>query len=519
MRRVGSVLLRLLGALVSVALVAGLVVLPGWDPVEPAPADAMTVPVPAAPTDLVCPGPVRPATAAEEGGGVTYDPQFDPAPVDSVTTVGALTADRPDGPAVPAEVRPLADRQRVLAALGAAAGGGVAEVDNPDTGVVVHADPGDGGPAWAAGTVVVRTAAGDLRGLAGATCRPAVNEAWLVGGSTSIGSSARLVLQNPGRTPAQVSLELWGPAGQVELAGSSQYLVPAGSERVVLLEGAAAEQPRIVVHMVASGGLVAAYLQDSELRGLTSAGVDDVVPGTVPSTRQVIPGVSVLASTVDGVDTGVLRLLAPGKAGTAKVHVLGPAGQSVLPGAGDVQLDAGAVLDVPLGGLPAGAWTIVVDSDVPVVAGAMITRGAGVGATTLDQVDPLERAWAAAVAPGTTGPVALLPDIAWQLVLAVPDGQGGSGSAAVQVDMVGPAGLAATISEDVSPGTSVSLTAADFGDAPAARGLVIRSADPRVVWAVVLESSSPDGGMVSVLSPLAPREASGSVAVRFDYGR
>jgi hypothetical protein len=65
----------------------------------------------------------------------------------------------------------------------------------------------------------------------------------------------------------------------------------------------------------------------------------------------------------------------------------------------------------------------------------------------------------------------------------------------------------------------VSLTAADFGDAPAARGLVIRSADPRVVWAVVLESSSPDGGMVSVLSPLAPREASGSVAVRFDYGR
>ncbi|MDO8108572.1 DUF5719 family protein [Isoptericola sp. b441] len=508
MRRAVAIVVAVLGALVSLALVAGVVVLPGWEPVAPVPAAPMAMTVPAAPTDLVCPGPARLATEAEQGGDAAYDPQFDPSPSASTTRVGAISVDRPDGVAVPALVEPLGSTSQ-LADLTPAAGGGAVSLTNPEAGVVVHAQPDAGGPAWVAGSVGVSTEAGDLRGLAGATCRPAANEAWLVGGATTVGSSARLVLQNPGSTPAQVSLELWGSTGPVEPVGSGQYLVPAGAERVVLLEGVAAEQPRLVVHVQAAGGLVAAYLQDSELRGLTSAGLDDVVPGAAPATRQVVPGVALAGSPADGADPGVLRLLAPDEAGTADVHVLGPDGEVPLPG-GHVSLDAGSVLDLPLGGLPAGDYTLVVDADVPVVAAAMITRGQGVGAAQASEETPLDRAWAASVEPGTVGPVALPGLGTWHLVVAVPPGD--SGPADVTVDAVSSAGVTTT-STPVVPGTSVTLQQSDLGTA-SVDGLVVRSDDPRVAWAVVLDVRASDGDLITVLSPLAPPAPQPEVAVR-----
>ncbi|MCB2174980.1 MAG: hypothetical protein KQH57_04175 [Actinomycetales bacterium] len=518
MRRVAAAVVAVLSALVSVALVVGVVLAPGWEPASLTAVDPLAVAVPPAPTDLVCPGPARLATEQEQGDDVAYDPQFDPAPAASTMRVGAITVDRPTDPAVPAQLFALGDRSAALAELTPAAGAGVARVTAPGGVVTVRADPGDGGPAWIAGTTVVRTDSGDLRGLVAAPCRSAVNEAWLVGGSTTLGSSARLVLQNPGATPAQVSLEVWGPGGPVELAGAAQYIVPAGSERAVLLEGAAAEQPRIVVHVVASGGLVASYLQDSALRGLTPAGVDDVVPGAAPALRQVVPGVSVGASEADGVDVSVLRLLAPEEAGTAQVRVLGPDGEVPLPGGTDVALDAGAVIDLPLGGLPAGSYTVVVDADVPVLAGAMITRGVDAGAATRKPDLALERAWAASVQPGTVGPLALPGLASWHLVVAVPEAAPGTdapdGPADVDVELVGADG-AVTTSTPVAAGTSITVGLDDLGEAPGTlSGLVVRTDDPRVVWAVVLDVSQKTGDLVSVLSPVAPATRHDAVDVR-----
>jgi hypothetical protein len=518
MRRVAAAVVAVLSTLVSLALVVGVVLVPGWEPVSPATVDPLSVAVPPSPTDLVCPGAARLATEQEQGDDVAYDPQFDPTPAAAAVRIGAITVDRPTGPAVPARVLALGERDTALADVTPAAGAGVARVGSSGAGVMVRAEPDEGGPAWVAGTTVVRTDSGDLRGLVAAPCRAPVNEAWLVGGSTTLGSSARLVLQNPGATPSQVSLEVWGPGGPVELAGAAQYVVPAGSERAVLLEGAAAEQPRIVVHVVASGGLVAAYLQDSALRGLTPAGADDVVPGTAPATRQVVPGVAVGASDADGADVALLRLLAPDAAGTAQVHVLGPAGEVPFPGGTDVALDAGAVLDLPLGGLPAGSYTLVVDADVPVLAGAMITRGVDVGAATRDPDRPLDRAWAASVQPGTAGPVALPGLATWHLVVAVPDAAPGTdapdGPADVQVDLVGADGVTTT-STPVAAGTSISVGPEELGDAAAAvSGLVVRTDDPRVVWAVVLDVTAKAGDLVGVLSPVAPPTRHDAVDVR-----
>lgn len=516
MRRVAAAVVAVLSALLSLALVGGVLVLPGWEPVTPAAVDPVAVTVPPAPTNLVCPGPARLATEQEQGDDAAYDPQFDPAPTASQVRVGAISVDRPADPAVPAQMFALGDRTKALADVTPAAGAGVAEI--ADAGVTIRAEPSDGGPAWVAGTTVVRADGGDLRGLVAAPCRAAVNEAWLVGGSTTLGSSARLVLQNPGSTAAQVSVQVWGPGGPVELAGAAEYVVPAGSERAVLLEGAAAEQPRIVVHVVASGGLVAAYVQDSALRGLTPAGADDVVPGTAPSPRQVVPGVSVGDSTRDGADVAVLRLLAPEEAGTAQVHVLGPNGEVSFPGGTDVSLEAGAVIDLPLGGLPAGSYTLVVDADVPVLAGAMITRGVDVGAATRDPDLPLERAWAASVQPGTVGPLALTGLASWHLVIAVPKTADGAdaptGSADVKVELVGADGVDST-STPVAAGTSITVGPEDLGKARGTvSGVVVRTDDPRVVWAVVLDVTEKTGDLVSVLSPVAPATRHDAVGVR-----
>jgi|GEM_PF-2078218 len=251
------------------------------------------------------------------------------------------------------------------------------------------ADPVTG--QYTAASVGSATSNGDLRGLASATCGVPSSEQWLVGGSTSAGSSANLVVQNPSLTPATVTITLWGPSGRVELAGSDTFLVPAGSQVSTLLEGIAAEQRRVAVHVSATGALVNAYIQDHELDGVTPQGVDYVTAGAAPSRAQVIAGVRTEKTEVDAQQASFVRLAVPDfaevesladqsaqdaadvtaqKAGTARLYLLGKDGHVVMFGAEQIDLMAGEVQDVSLAGAPAGTYTVVIESDVPLIASA-----------------------------------------------------------------------------------------------------------------------------------------------------
>lgn len=475
------------------------------------PVAAATVGVPAQPTTLVCPGPLRLPTELQPGDDAAYDPQFDTAPQASATQVDAVTVGPGAGPGgETGDVGEAGDG--TLTALGgtdavaqlvAAGDDGSARVSAPTGPLVLRADAVDDAPAWVAGTLHVRTGAGDLRGLVVAPCQAPAAQSWLVGGSTHVGSSARLVLQNPGLTPASVVVHLWGPTGPVELAGAPEYLVPPGRERVVLLEGVAAEQSRIVVQTTASGGLVTAYLQDSRLEGLTPTGVDDVVAGTAPATRQVVPGISVAAPGAKAADaaaadraTGtVLRLLAPGDVSAhVGVTLLGPEGPTELPG-GDVTLGPGTVLDVPLDDLAPGDYTALVTSDEPVVAAAMVVRGA------VGDEEPQDRAWIASAAGGA-GPVALPDGVDGRLVIAVAPDDADHGRSPVVIE-----GADGTRTERmVEEGATLSIP---LDSLAAGGGLTVRTQDPRVTWSVVLE----DDAMISVLVPVPPRAAQPQVAV------
>ncbi len=496
---VGRIVLALALVAATGAVVATGVAVPVPDPT---PVPAATVAVPAQPTTLVCPGPLRLPTELQPGDDAAYDPQFDTAPQASRVEVDAVTIASGSAGAGDATLTPLGSAD-AAAQVVAAGDTGAAQVPGPTGALVLRADAVSDAPAWVAGTLQVRTDGGDLRGLVTAPCQAPSAQSWLVGGGTHVGSSARLVLQNPGLTPASVVVRMWGPTGPVELAGAPEYLVPPGSERVVLLEGVAAEQGRIVVQTTASGGLVTAYLQDSRVAGLTPQGVDDVVAGTAPSTRQVVTGISVAppapagsagTDVVNRATGTVLRLLAPGDAGAhVAVTLLGPDGSAALPG-GELTLGPGGVLDVPLDDLGPGDYTAVVTADQPVVAGAMVVRGAAGDDAVQD------RAWIAATAGGA-GPVALPSGVDGRLVLAVVPDEEHHGRSPVVVE-----GADGTRSERMlEEGATLSLP---LGSATGG-GLTVRTGDPRVVWCVVFEGDA----MISVLGPVSPRSAQPEVAV------
>lgn len=508
-------------------------------PAAPAVADAVQeVTVAPAQEVTVCPGPAR-LTDPETIG----DAQFGPAPVG--TTSGLRTAVEGDGDATLTAVdggdaRPLdaADEGRLAVTT---------TQDDPTQGAVLAVQPGADGEARVAASVGSVTTAGDLRGLAAASCsRPGISQ-WLVGGSTQIGSSAQLVLQNPGLTPATVQVTVWGQGGQAVLSGGGQQLVGPGEEVVTLVEAAAPEQRRMVVHVTASGGLVSAYLQHSTLDGLVPLGVDYVVPGAEPAQDVALAGVASVGEAVDDPHAPQLRLLAPGEdAGTATVIVHGEDGPVPLRGVESVALTPGVVTDVSLGGLPAGAYAVSVHADVPVVAGASVDRRGEADPDLLHAERQYDRAWIAAQpvaqaaqddpdgTPDRAGQVALVPGTSSLLTIAaVPAGTTGPDDTTGEIELTvrvhdeegAPLGERTLT---VPVGTTQTLDPGalrpEGNDArPAAVTVDVEGATGAVqpVWTLTASAGPPSGdegdetpSLVSVLLPVTDAPAPHEVGVR-----
>ncbi|MEN0129046.1 MAG: DUF5719 family protein [Brevundimonas sp.] len=496
-------------ALVGAVVAAG-VRLPAHDPA--AADDGTHVDVPPSAVTLTCPAPlILPAS----GGDRAFDP-VPVAPAMSVVAAAAASAGTTVAPA--AGGAPAATL---------APGSAVARISDPAGSLVVRAEPGDTAAqvGAVAGSVVT---AGDLRGLSAASCQRPTTDAWLVGGGTDLSSTAQLVISAAGSTPAEVTISVYGPSGKVDLT-ADHYLVAPGHQRVVVLGAVAPEQRRIAVRVRATGGAVTAYVQDSSLDGFTPQGTDLVVPGAPPAKRQVVPGLSVVEAGVDSPLAGSLRLVVPGARGTtAHVRILGPDGVVALPGAQRVDLAPGEVTDVPLGGLPAGAYTAVVDADRPVLAAGLVARAGA--ATAVDPAPSLERAWVPS-SPAGLGGIATIPAGTRGTLVATAVGTTGDATGTLRVigadgRVVGerkvriPAGttgswVAETLVGDgqLVPGAAGQAAAAG---SVAALQLVPDDGDVRLAWALVAEVARPDGMFVSVLAPVPAQDDERAVTVRYD---
>lgn len=379
--------------------------------------DGETIALGAQGTTLVCPAPVAlPGAvlgASRTGPGTADDSDFGSSPVAPRSTVqasifGAQTTSTLETFAVPGAATGEGEPETVRVVRGADPSAQLS-VGDVGSATVLRSVASTTQDAAAYASMASMTSAGDLRGLAAAACQDPGITQWLVGGGTELGTTTELVLSNPSRTPATVTLDLWGAGGELALAGPSTYLVAPGGQVTTLLGGLAAEQNRLVARVSTSGAMVTAYLQHTVLDGLTPVGVDFVTAGAEPATAQVLTGVSVEASEVTDADVALLRVLAPHGDGTASVRVLGADGQQVLRGAETVELVAGAVTDVSLAGLPAGTYTVVVQADTVVVAGAQMTR---TGKADPDQPlvgTPKDRAWVATRQDRSATAIAALP--------------------------------------------------------------------------------------------------------------
>jgi hypothetical protein len=371
------VVVGLVGLGVAVLTIGGAALIP-FPSVRSTPPSQLIEPVPTA-QQLVCPGAVL-RLADEAGEGATTSSALGAPTISSDASTGTVDSS--------------------AFSQSDAATGGTREA--PTLISTPPSDSGDTEPPLLSGAQAQLVAEGEYVGLAAASCEVASGEAWLVGGSTTVGRTTLLTLSNPTEVPATVDLTLYGESGQISAPGTSGIVVAPRGQRVLSLAGFRPDVLSPVVRVASRGGLVVADLQQSLVRGLVAGGVD-VVGSTAPSTENVILGVVIAdpaavqpllggGAAFEDVRT-VLRLFAPGEEGTeATVRVI-PEGGTETGNSFQFSLEAGRVAEVPLDELASGSYTVRVETAVPVVAAVRVTAAAG---------ESTDFAWATA-APVLTG--------------------------------------------------------------------------------------------------------------------
>lgn len=335
----------------------------------------------------------------------------------------------------------------------------------------------------AAQTTLVTT--GDQRGLSTSACQAPSAQTWLVGGGGEPGRRGRVVLTNPSPSGVTVDLDVYGAKGPVRSAASRGIVVGAHKRTVVLLDAIAPGERAPVIHVVASGGLISAALNDSWLDGTTPAGADDVV-GTAPGRSLVIPGV---LATGGGL---TLRLAAADHEAVVRVRLLGADGPTAAPvNNGVVRVAAQHAVNVDLAAVPPGTYGIEVTADQPVVAGMQSQTAAATPTTRRDLM------WTSPQDPITE--LAGLPLGAtaapWSTALVL---SATAQDASLDVVSVSAAGVETTVPVTVAAGTTSPVPL----PGPAA-SVWLRVHSGAVSAAVRTSYVDPSGALMSV-APLAP---------------
>lgn len=282
-----------------------------------------------------------------------------------------------------------------------------------------------------------------LGGFAAAACTEAVRESWLVGGSSDIGHTSLILLTNPTTVVASVDLAVLGEAGRVEAPGSSGILVQPGEQRVVSLAGLAPNLKSPVVQVLATGGQIAASLEESSVRGLDPGGAEIVGPTAAPAVDLAIPGVQITSAADPAAvteaeefsdETPTVRVLVPGATrAQVEVGVFSEDGQAT--GASQqVQLEPGIATEIPLTALTSGVYTVRLRSDEPLVAAA---RTSVSGTASRDfgwfvASRPLTSDFAVSVAPGPAPMLHLYNDESTDTTVSI-RGEGGGTPAKVAI--------------------------------------------------------------------------------------
>jgi hypothetical protein len=137
---------------------------------------------------------------------------------------------------------------------------------------------------------LVETDDGRYRALAGGNCLAPATDWWFAGGNGKVGSTDRVFIANPSKTPAEVGITAWTPKGVVSTPRIAAIPVPPESKVRVGVFAFAPDIPIVALHVHANNGAVTAVLLDRRTNGLQAEGGDLVPPTLPPSRSQVIEG-------------------------------------------------------------------------------------------------------------------------------------------------------------------------------------------------------------------------------------
>lgn len=284
-----------------------------------------------------------------------------------------------------------------------------------------------------------------MQGLASSACIQPAAESWFIAGSTEPGSETILILVNPSQVTSTVTVAAHAASGGVS---SDQVVIPAGETRLFQLDSILNSESEFSLHISASQGKVAAFLQQRETNGLSASGIDLVTPAAAAALFNVVPGILVRGSNlrVAGEVGNWLRVYNPGtEAAELLIEVVGSTTEQ-YGGVLQATVSAKNTVDIPLVGLPDGTYAAFVTSTMPVMAGAFSE-----GAVSLEAKDI---AW-------SQGAVSQPASFAF----AVPTGG--------QMQITNPAEQSVTLSISDSQGTTaIVLPAKSTRLYPAASGLL-----------------------------------------------
>jgi Family of unknown function (DUF5719) len=387
-------------------------------------------------------------------------------------------------------------------------GVGVQTLPEAETAPTVHAAASDGGRPVVDAVQSTATTSGDFRSLSLTRCAEPTTDASFLGVSTATGDSSVLVLRNPTDRPATASVQVWTEDGPAAMEGRSQVVVPPGGEEKVLLESVAGGHESVGVRTTVLGAPLSMHVQTTERDGLTPGGAEIAQPLAEESDDQVMPGVDVAGTPP------VLVIANPqGSDTTAAVEVLGSEGPVDAAALEDLEVPAGAVVSVPLDGLPDGSYSVSLRSEDPVLA---VTRSTVPGA---------ELSGATVGTPVDFSLVSPAPALETSGVLALPaEGAAGyltltatsdTGVSVIPIAADGSAG--SPVALEATEGTPLTVPAADLEvDGAAPSGVTVVPDVPGTVHAgwTQRESDGAGGTLVSSLPVPNARLGEESTTVR-----
>lgn len=225
-----------------------------------------------------------------------------------------------------------------------------------------------------------------LSGTVASNCVEPVNEQWLLGGGSTLGKTTTLSLGNASAVPATVQISVFDENGEIDAVQTAGVIVAPNSEQVVSLNGYAPNRERLAVKVASTGAPVAASIGVALSDGITPVGVSTITRQLRAETQVVIPGVAnedVHDHEEVPTDTGpndrfpvLVQALTPGDAeGKASVYAVDPAGKRT--DLGVLELSPRTVANLAVPAWPHDATAIVIESEVPVFAGAQGSANSG----------------------------------------------------------------------------------------------------------------------------------------------